>query len=101
MQLDQAKLNDALKEGDHLTTIDNFFKRSKSEIITELSLYQGSSRDYGKDADHIYYRERDMKNGIQPDYQITHEKIRQILRKLYQQNMTNQSTETLEFIVKG
>ena len=101
MHLDQSKLNEALKEGDHLKTIDEFFKRPKDEIIEELSNFAGTSRNYGKDADHDIYRGLDMKKGIIPDYQITHAKIRQILRQLFQRDMRNQSTETLEFIVKG
>ena len=98
---DQSRLKEALKEGDHLTTIDEFFKRPKEAIIEELSQFTGSSRNYGKDADHDIYRERDMNKGLIPDYQITHAKIRQILRQLFQRDMRNQSTETLEFIVKG
>ena len=101
MHLDQSKLNEALKEGDHLKTIDKFFKRPKDAIIEELSQFTGSSCNYGKDADHDIYRERDMNKGLIPDYQITHAKIRQILRQLFQRDMRNQSTETLEFIVKG
>ena len=101
MHPDQSRLKEALKEGDHLTTIDEFFKRPKEAIIEELSQFTGSSRNYGKDADHDIYRGLDMDKGIIPDYQITHAKIRQILRQLFQRDMRNQSTETLEFIVKG
>ena len=49
LHLDQCMLNKALQEGDHLTMIDNFFKRPKAVIVAELSQYIGSSQGYGKD----------------------------------------------------
>ena len=101
MRLDNDTLKEALMDADHLKTIDAFFKRPKATITAELSKSIGSSRDYGKNQDHIIYRSRDSANNIKPDYDITHDKIRQILQRLMDGNMENTSTETLEFIVKG
>ena len=46
LHLDQCKLNKALQKGDHLTTIDIFFKQPKA-VIVEKQNYHNTSEAAG------------------------------------------------------